>query len=59
MLNNPKNIGFENERIRLPSLNLIERQIVTPNRDNGRLFNDAIISATNFNQELRKQKKKG
>ena len=37
----------------LPKLNLIERQIVTPKRDNGSLFNDAIISATNFNQELR------
>jgi predicted methyltransferase len=37
----------------LPDLNLIERQIKTPKRDNGSLFNDAVISATNFNQELR------
>ena len=37
----------------MPKLNLIEKQIVTPKRDNGSLFNDAIISATNFNQELR------
>lgn len=37
----------------LPRLNLIENQITTPKRDNGSLFNDAIISATNFNAELR------
>lgn len=53
MLNNPKDIGFEMEGYHLPNLNLIEKQIVTPKRDNGSLFNDAIISATNFNAELR------
>jgi len=53
MLNKPQDIGFTMEGYNLPSLNLIERQIVTPKRDNGFLFNDAIISATNFNQELR------
>jgi DNA modification methylase len=53
MLNKPQDIGFTMEGYNLPSLNLIERQIVTPKRDNGSLFNDAIISATNFNQELR------
>jgi hypothetical protein len=37
----------------LPALNIIEQQIKTPKRDNGSLFNDAIISATNFNAELR------
>lgn len=37
----------------LPRLNLFENQIKTKKRDNGSLFNDAIISATNFNQELR------
>jgi DNA modification methylase len=45
-------IGYD-----LPSLNLIEKQIETPKRDNGSLFNDAIISATNFNSELRLTKK--
>jgi protein-tyrosine phosphatase len=34
-------------------LNLIEREIKTNKRNNGQLFNDAIISATNFNSELR------
>ena len=53
MLNKPQDIGFEMKGYALPSLNLIERQIATAMRDNGQLFNDAIISATNFNQELR------
>jgi len=53
MLNKPMDIGFEMKGYNLPTLNLIEKQIITPKRDNGSLFNDAIISATNFNQELR------
>ena len=53
MLNKPDDIGFEMPGYNLPSLNLIEKQITTPKRDNGSLFNDAIISATNFNAELR------
>lgn len=57
MLNKPQDIGFEMDGYHLPSLNLIEKQIITPNRDNGQLFNDAIISATNFNAELRATKK--
>lgn len=56
MLNKPQDIGFEMEGYALPSLNLIEKQIITPKRDNGSLFNDAIISATNFNAELRETK---
>ena len=57
MLNKPNDIGFEMPGYNLPSLNLIEKQITTPKRDNGSLFNDAIISATNFNAELRLTKK--
>jgi len=53
MLNRPADIGFDMMGYDLPTLNLLERQIITPKRDNGSLFNDAIISATNFNQELR------
>lgn len=53
MLNKPHDIGFSAHGYDLPLLNLHERQIKTPKRDNGSLFNDAIISATNFNQELR------
>ena len=53
MLNKPHDIGFSANGYDLPLLNLHERQIKTPKRDNGSLFNDAIISATNFNHELR------
>lgn len=56
MLNNPSDIGFQMDGFDLPSLNLIEKQIITEKRDNGQLFNDAIISATNFNAELRATK---
>jgi DNA modification methylase len=53
MLNKPHDIGFDMEGYALPRLNLEEKQIITPKRNNGSLFNDAIISATNFNEELR------
>lgn len=53
MLNSPYDIGFEMEGYALPKLNITENKIITPKRDNGLLFNDAIISATNFNSELR------
>lgn len=53
MLNKPSDIGFKMLGYDLPKLNLLENQIKTAKRDNGRLFNDAIISATNFNSELR------
>lgn len=56
MLNKPHDIGFDMKGYALPSLNIIEEQIKTPKRDNGSLFNDAIISATNFNAELRATK---
>lgn len=38
---------------KLPPLNFIEKTIITESRDNGQLFNDIAISATNFNAELR------
>lgn len=53
MLSKPSDIGFYINGYDLPDLNLYENQIVTPKRNNGLLFNDAIISATNFNSELR------
>lgn len=52
----PADIGFEMDGYNLPHLNLIEKEIKTKKRDNGSLFNDAIISATNFNSELREQR---
>ena len=57
MLNNPNDIGFFMDGYNLPSLKLIEKQIKTEKRDNGALFNDIAISATNFNKELKKTKK--
>lgn len=57
MLNKPQDIGFEMQGYALPRLNIIEKQIITENRDNGQLFNDVAISATNFNSELRLTKK--
>lgn len=53
MLNKPADIGFPMEGYDLPDLNLIEKKVETTKRDNGSLFNDMAISATNFNQELR------
>lgn len=53
MLSNPADIGFKATGYDLPALNLIEKEIATPVRANGQLFNGTAISATNFNQELR------
>ncbi len=53
MLSKPMDIGYDMNGYNLPHLNLLENQIITPKRQNGQLFNDAIISATNFNSELR------
>jgi len=57
MFNNPADIGFKMTGYDLPMLNLIDKQIKTEKRDNGLLFNDVAISATNFNQELRATRK--
>lgn len=57
MINNPCDIGYAMEGFDLPKLNLIERQISTPVGSNDSLFNEAIVSATNFNAELRRTKK--
>lgn len=53
MLSKPSDIGFNADGYNLPPLNLIEKQVKTNDRNNGKLFNDVAISATNFNQELR------
>lgn len=56
MISRPSDLGFLNDGFILPELNYIEKQIITDNRDNGLLFNDVAISATNFNSELRQTK---
>lgn len=53
MFSKPSDIGFPSKGYELPPLNYIEEQIVTPKRNNGKLFNDNAVNATNFNQELR------
>ncbi len=56
MLTKPQDIGFNAVGFDLPKLNIIERQIETPKRNNGMLFNEAAINATGFNSELRATK---
>lgn len=53
MASKPSDIGFSATGYELPELNLIEKKIETEKRDNGRLFNDVAVSATDFNHELR------
>jgi len=56
MISNPSDIGFDGSKHILPELNLIEEKITTEKKDNGQLFNDTAISATDFNAELRRTK---
>lgn len=53
MLSNPGDIGFDNTGYDLPPLNLIEEYIETDKTDNGMLFNDMAVSATDYHKELR------
>ena len=53
MLGKPSDIGFSATGYDLPPLHLIEKQIKTKKRDNGKLFNDVHVSATDFNRELK------
>ena len=53
MFSTPSDIGFSAKGYDLPPLNYIEEQIITPKRNNNKLFNDNAVNATNFNQELR------
>lgn len=53
MLAKPQDLGFATAGYELPDLHFIEKKIITDKRDNGALFNDVAVSATNFNQELR------
>lgn len=57
MISNPCDIGFDGSKHILPKLNLIESKILTDKKDNGLLFNDSAISATDFNAELRRTQK--
>lgn len=53
MLNKPNDIGYKMNGYNLPKLNIINKTIITEKRNNGLLFNDMSVSATDFNKELR------
>lgn len=53
MLNKPSDIGFSDDGYILPPLNVKNEVIQTPKRDNGKLFNDTAVSATDYHKELR------
>lgn len=53
MINKPSDIGYSDEGYDLPPLNIINEEIIIPKRDNGRLFNDTAVNATDFHKELR------
>lgn len=53
MLNKPSDIGFDDSGYILPPLNIINEIVETPQRDNGRLFNETAVNATDFHKELR------
>jgi hypothetical protein len=57
MLISPADIGFNGESFVLPKLELIEDEIRTPLKLNtGFLWNEGVVNATNFNEELRRTK---
>lgn len=53
MLTNPKDLGFDGSKYILPQLKYYESIIETKSRDNGKLFNEGSVSATDFNKELK------
>ena len=53
MLNKPSDIGYNDNGYNLPPLNVIEEMVITPKRDNGMLFNETTVSATDYHKELR------
>lgn len=54
MLSKPSDIGFSDDGYIFPPMNIIEDYIVTEKKDNGALFNDMAVSATDFHKELRR-----
>lgn len=54
MLSKPSDIGFDDDGYNLPPMNVIEDYIVTEKKDNGALFNEMAVSATEYHKELRR-----
>lgn len=55
-LSKPSDIGFPDNGFILPPLNILEKMVITSKVDNGRLFNDISVDATQHNSELRRTK---
>lgn len=53
MISNPSDIGFDGSTYILPELKINELQIEVNKQENGKLFNDIKVSATDFYKELR------
>lgn len=53
VLRSPADIGFSSNGYDLPPLNYFEKLITTNKKDNGQLFNETSVNATEFNRELR------
>ncbi len=55
VITSPADLGYKDESVKykLPELTYHEIQVKTPKKDNGMLFNDTAVSATDFNKELR------
>lgn len=53
VLRMPSDIGFDSSKYTLPALNFYESVIETQIKENGKLFNDSSVNATEFNRELR------
>jgi len=56
MISKPSDLGFSDNGYNLPKLNMVNHTVNTPKRDNGALFNDVAVSATNFNKALKETK---
>jgi DNA modification methylase/superfamily II DNA or RNA helicase len=53
VLRSPADLGFDGSNYILPKLNYFESQIKTDKKENGKIFNDSSVNATEFNRELR------
>lgn len=53
MLSRPSDIGFDDTGYELPPLNVMEEIVIADKRNNGKLFNDVAVNATDYHKELR------
>lgn len=53
VLRSPSDLGFDGGNYVLPPLNFIEHEVKTEKKDNGQLFNEKSVNATEFNKELK------